>query len=857
MLLPQTPVSALPTPTMHPETPAAAASAARPAAYPPDLRALEIAALTERRQALGLDLPAGESLPADTVGVALSGGGIRSATFSLGVFQALARRQLLGKIDFLSTVSGGGYFGGFWTGWIDRLWKPRTRAAGRTAAEPGSPEPPVADRFRNAEAALADSKSAEVKWLRENGRYLMPNGGGDAWLAFATALRNLTAVQAILGLLLFGVFLLITEASDLPRHLIPGALIDWLPAGVPGAAGFRTVWSPWLALPAWGLVIAVVLGLAYWMPPFRQSGRWRNRISRGLAGAIAVVAALLAFALFDTAGASIADWLRGRDLGKVFAGLGSVVAALIAAGQRIGGLLSGLGGSERRVKTPTGLLLGGGAGLLALLWLGTFSLAAHTLLPPDSAGLAPWRHAVGPAALLLALVLGRDVGFLNFSSLASFYSARLTRAYLGASNPARRGKFNVTETIAGDEIAYHDYFPHRAGGPLHLINVTVNETVLGKSQTVEHDRKGLGLAVGPCGLSVGLHHHASWVVAGHAAERTGDVKPIGHARESFHLLAERTGAAHAVELLTLGQWVGVSGAAFTTGLGARTSLSLSFLLGLFNVRLGWWWDSCVRPGRRAGRESLSWARRLTAAFSALFPTHAHLQAEMLARFPGPAQRRWYLSDGGHFENTGVYELVRRRLPFIVVCDDGCDPQRLFDDLGNLVRKARIDFDAEIKVFDKTDITQHVPIPMRPHIGTLEQLQQIDPVTGYSPCAALLAWVNYADQAEPSLLLLLKPTITGRESVDVLNYHAQHPDFPQETTMDQFFDEAQWESYRKLGQLTAAALFDAVNAGRPLRDAFLLPAPETDLPGPLGRAVAAPSVEEPRLPARGQGEPTPA
>ncbi len=845
---------------MPPATPASVVAAARtasaparPPAYPPELQAQEVAALGERRRALGLDAPAGATLPPNTVGFALSGGGIRSATFSLGVFQALAARRLLGKIDFLSTVSGGGYFGGFWAGWIDRLGKSRNGAPEPAAADAGE-SPPVADRFREAEAALADCHSPQVDWLRENGRYLIPNGGGDAWLAFATALRNLAAVQAVQGLLLLGAFLLIIEASGLPRLLVPAALFARLPAGAPGADGFHTVWSPWLALPGWALIIAVVLGLAYWAPPFRQSGLWRNRLSRAMGGAIAATAALLGFALLDTAGASVAGWLHGRDLGKVFAGLGSVIAALVAAGQRIGGLLSGVGG-DRRLKTPTGLLMGAAAAALALLWLGTLNLAAHTLLPPNTADLALWRHAIGPAALVAAVVFGRDVGFLNLSSLATFYSARLTRAYLGASNPARRGRYNVTETIPGDEIAYHDYFPHRAGGPLHLINVTVNETVLGKSQTVEHDRKGLGMAVGPCGLSVGHHHHASWVVDPRSGKRTGAVRPLGHAETRFHLLAERTGGSHDVELLPLGAWVGVSGAAFTTGLGARTSLSLSFLLGLFNVRLGWWWDSQVRPGRRARREALPWVRRLGALTDTLFPLQSRLFDEMLARFPGPARQRWYLSDGGHFENTGAYELIRRRVPFIVICDDGCDPARTLDDLGNLVRKARIDFDAEIEVFDEAALAQHVSAPLRESIGTLEQLQRVDPATGCSPRVALLAWVRYADQPEPSLLLLLKPTMTGDEPVDLLNYHAQHPAFPQETTMDQFFDEAQWESYRKLGEHIALALFADMDDRRPWREAFLQPGPKAESPNPLGRAVAAPTVEEPKLAVRGQSDPT--
>ena len=821
---------------MHPETPAAspadrpAESRARPAAYPPELLALEHAALAERRRVLGLDPPPGASLPADTVGLALSGGGIRSATVCLGVCQALARRGLLGKIDFLSTVSGGGYFGGCWAGWTDRLWKHRAAAPAR-AGEAAPPAPSPAERFRQAEAALADCGSAEVNWLRENGRYLIPNGGGDAWLAFATALRNLAAVQAMLGLLLLGVFLLLVELADLPRLLAPPGWLDRLPAAVPGAGDFRTIWSPWLAPTAWALVVAVTLGLAYWTPPLRQSGQWRNHVSRALGGAVAVVVGLLGFSLFDTLGASVSGWLQGRNPGQVFAGLGSVIAALVAAGQRIGGVLSNVGTAKSPVKTPTGLLLAAAAAVLAVLWLGTFSLTAHTLLLPDPAGLDWWRHAIGPAALLLALVLGRDIGFLNLSSLATFYSARLTRAYLGASNPARRGKFNVTETIPGDEISYHDYFPHRAGGPLHLINVTVNETILGKTQTVQHDRKGLGMAVGPCGLSAGRHHHARWLVSAQTGGRTGAVEPIGDARGRFHLFAEQSGAAHAVELLPLGLWVGVSGAAFTTGLGARTSPSLSFLLGLFNVRLGWWWDSRVRPGRRAAREALPWARRLEAAFNAFFPTHARLFDEMLARFPGPARRRWYLSDGGHFENTGVYEFIRRRLPFIILCDNGCDPGRTLEDLGNLVRKARIDFDAEIRVFDADDILRHVPLPLRDHLGTLEQLQQIDPATGYSTRAAVLAWIHYADQAEPSLLLLIKPTMTGREPVDLLNYHSGHPAFPQETTMDQFFDEAQWESYRKLGELAAAALFSQADPARPLREAFLLSDPAGGEPRP--------------------------
>src|SRR6187401_2870028 len=75
--------------------------------YPSVLKRAELTALNQRR------VRSGEDVQAPMVGVALSGGGIRSATFCLGLFQALARQKLIRRVDYLSTVSGGGYFGGF------------------------------------------------------------------------------------------------------------------------------------------------------------------------------------------------------------------------------------------------------------------------------------------------------------------------------------------------------------------------------------------------------------------------------------------------------------------------------------------------------------------------------------------------------------------------------------------------------------------------------------------------------------------------------------------------------------------------------------------------------------------------
>lgn len=125
-------------------------------------------------QAAFLKELAGRLHQAKRSAICFSGGGIRSATFALGLVQALARKGLLKQIDVLSTVSGGGYAGSF----IGALYARQT--------SPGAQE---------VERTLSDNGSWPMRWLRENGRYLSPNGSGDSWLAAAALLRNWVAVD--------------------------------------------------------------------------------------------------------------------------------------------------------------------------------------------------------------------------------------------------------------------------------------------------------------------------------------------------------------------------------------------------------------------------------------------------------------------------------------------------------------------------------------------------------------------------------------------------------------------------------------------------------------------------------------
>ncbi len=208
-------------------------------------------------------------MPEDTVGVGLSGGGVRSATFALGVFQALARARCLERVDFLSTVSGGGYFGAFLGRLFSRSWVTDIDCVRRVLeAEEPHPHAPVG----------ADAWSARVfRWLRDNGRYLAPRGSGDILLLGALLLRNWVAVQTVLVITVLTAFAYL----QFGRILIERALIassstvdttSWLIASMPFFDSLLW-WSPWIVTPiAPFALIAAPAGWAYWFVSRDEDG---------------------------------------------------------------------------------------------------------------------------------------------------------------------------------------------------------------------------------------------------------------------------------------------------------------------------------------------------------------------------------------------------------------------------------------------------------------------------------------------------------------------------------------------------------------------------------------------------------
>jgi hypothetical protein len=203
----------------------------------------------------------------------------------------------------------------------------------------------------------------------------------------------------------------------------------------------------------------------------------------------------------------------------------------------------------------------------------------------------------------------------------------------------------------------------------------------------------------------------------------------------------------------------------------------------------------------------------------IFHMHWVLLDEWRALFRGPSYRFWYLTDGGHFENTAIYELVRRRVPFIMAIDGGEDPRYSFGDLALVTRLIRLDFGATINWIDPDVLCQpnswsrmdgpaqkEVPDWITKWVDPAQIGKQSDIRRNDCPQSAALARITYQGESNDSWLLLIKASLCGDESVDLREFAQTDPTFPNDSTENQFFDGAQWECYRLLGEQIGKKVF---------------------------------------------------
>ena len=367
------------------------------------------------------------------------------------------------------------------------------------------------------------------------------------------------------------------------------------------------------------------------------------------------------------------------------------------------------------------------------------------------------------------LGLGIDT---NQFSLHAMYRNRLTRAYLRASRPRdARAADPFTGFDKGDDLPIGSLWPavttdaqrgrdrDERMPPLHVVNMTLN--LVSRKSLAWQQRQAASLAV------TALHAGSAFV--GYRRTSAPEDGPLAETPPPLY---------GGPEGLSLGTAVTISGAAASPESGYNSSPAVTFLMALFNARLGWWLGNPGAPGDRTFHKPCPPIGVLP------------LMREMFGLATDTSDFV-FLSDGGHFENLGIYEMVLRRCRFILVSDGGCDPTASFEDLGNALRKIRIDLGVPI------EFPTRMPIFARESrtdaAGTYWAIARIRYSQIDRPAGDLAPDDDY-----DGVLLYVKPAIYGHEPADVDNYARMSPAFPHESTADQFFTESQFESYRALG-----------------------------------------------------------
>ena len=776
----------------------------------------------------------------------LSGGGIRSAAFALGVLQGLARFGVLEHFHYLSTVSGGGYIGSWLTAW-------RHHAKADKQVFEGL------DRTANPSGKEAE----EIKGLRADSNYLTPRLGvlsADTWAVVALTIRNLVLNWMVFVPFFMGVLYFPWLCDDLLKTIqdLPNTAVPWIGVGmvaVTGALaaasyGRRRARGDWLTDGRFVLLVlgpAVIGAMAFTAgvaalheaPPL-YLGLLGGALCYALAWLLASVfrrndqrlsASRAALVDLDSHIKDLAGWAVG----------GAVAGFLLAVGMHLGVALEGpfktewltvfgsswtmlsifggeliyvglrsyakRGDMDREwLGRAAGWLTAGAASWAVITAVALFSLLAKDMIQPAAVKLISYSgSAVGSLAGVISLVFGSsrktgatedrqvagrlslnqltglaaivfalflavclslldgqvsgvvidqfpalpawvvDAGgvilltglgagvswFVNVNrfSLHALYRNRLIRAFLGSAR-AMATPEREPDPFTGFDQA--DNLPMSAlptNRLLHVINIALN--TVSTQNLGWQERKAESFTVTP-------------LAAGNPKVGYRPTDKFGNG-------------------ITLGTAMAVSGAAVSPNMGYHSSPLLGFLLMLFNVRLGWWLGNPAHP-EAFDREGPDFS---------IVPLLEELASQTTD------DGRWiYLSDGGHFENLGIYEMVRRRCRVIVVSDAGSDPGCSFEDLGNAVRKIYIDQGVSID-FENLDLTA----------------RQIPPKVG-SYCA--LGRITYPGSTTPGWLLYIKPGYHGNEPAHIRSYAIAHATFPHESTADQWFSESQFESYRGLG-----------------------------------------------------------
>ncbi len=795
-------------------------------------------------------------------GVGLSGGGIRSAAFNTGIIQSLAKRRIFPKVDVVCSVSGGGYVGSM------------------VSARAAIPPPEKAYFPQNQAAEEIDPLLLEQ--LHSKSSYLAPTAatrGKELFLGFATALRGFV-IHLFLGLLLFGVFILPfivweTRLSSWFYYLVQPKVaavlacltVAVLIVGQSLESAFRV--KPYirnafylaaciLLVPA-GLYLVIelqrelvkkaedlstgskILGLvgnaiAFYVtngPPGKAAslGPKRRWILCAL-GALMLLGLILSFHWFYKTGL-----LEALKAAQIWPWTAADVCGQAARYTLLSSLFLFFIHEVTRPKTSDVLPR---ALVVHSSWALTLAVAGIIAFAPE------WYERYVPAAILVVLVgvvaetTGTNfkngfvvitgvglIGLLGIMCSLNYEVWKIARWNIGAMKGIYSQLYSLLLALAVtfclfmnlNRTSLHGYYRDHLAAL--FIGPNEEDHAVAVSAIREKVAKGLPYHVIQCAVNLPKETSTDvrTGVAPLVAQRRGEsfiITPQWVGSESTGLVPPDT-YSEGGRPLTLATAMAISGAAVNTHDMGKLPAFLSTVMTLFNIRLGYW-----LPNPRYLTYKGDDGKERSGAFTDVPPGWKGFLHRVLLQNPVWPQYflkeafssfhsrsyRVLLSDGGHFDNLGLYELVRRKCRYIILCDASADPARRFDDLAETVRRCRVDHRCEITL----DLS----------------VLQPDPETGRSLRHVVVGEAVYSDGAR-GIIVYIKSSLTGDEPADVLSYREMHPEFPHESTVDQFFDEAQFESYRKLGQHIGEEVFNLPMSGsidlffRDIRDRWRAPA----------------------------------
>jgi len=669
-----------------------------------------------RRTKLGRDSsPAGH----DAVGLALSGGGIRSAVFGLGVVQVLVDRKVFRDVDFLSTVSGGGYTGSFLT---------MLYGCGPADAAAGNPHGPDPDY---------------VRYVRHHAKFLNPVNLKDGWSIVTQTLAGMILNWCVPLLIVVGWALIAAWCYRADSLHLWSLAVQYTLA----AAG--------LGLVFFGMTIRSGRRL-------RIIGQWVLGITAGLAG-IAIGSWML-----EQGYGYFSKWFTRTGNLSLSWKITSVIAALTAAIPTVVRFSAVLQKPfVRKWAMKLALVLAGCAipvgAVLLFYFCRHFAELGRVAGGPPTPGMDLLTYVMAALAVIALFVVN-----INLTAPHRIYRDRLAQTFIHIFDgpppvpptvqptQTRRLANWVIKSVLPAEHArqMRDYLDEQGRIPLaginpsgrapyHLLNVTLN--LPSSEEPSLRDRK--------CAFFLFSKHWTGAAIIGYHPTTTWKTngKPVD-----------------------LATCMAVSGAAASSQMGLGSMPLLAPLLTFLNVRLGFWIRQPSRP-----------------SLFAQSPGFQNLLQEMTGVGMSEKQTWLNLSDGGHSENTGIYELLRRRCKFIICVDGEADPGFTFGGLITLVRHAQIDLGIQIN----------------PPVDDL----RVNPATGLSQSHALLCRIHYPG-GHTGLLLYLKLSVTGNESQLIKRYRTLNAEYPHESTADQFFKEEQFEAYRQLGVHVAEGLFSPTLVG---------------------------------------------